>query len=92
MLATSYYRTGNIEKADEMLKELENQSQTNTKALHAIATNFAELGRNDEALIALQKCFEQREERMIWIKNEPRLANLRNDKRFQEILQKMRLK
>lgn len=91
LLATSYYKTGNIEKADEMLKELENQSQTNTKALHAIATNFAELGRNEEALIALQKCFEQREERMIWIKNEPRLANLRNDLRFREILQKMRL-
>lgn len=91
LLATSYYKTGNIEKSDEMLKELENQSQTNTKVLHAVAINYAEIGRNDEAIIALQKCFEQREERIIWIKNEPRLANLRNDLRFRDILQKMRL-
>lgn len=90
LLATAYHRTGNIEKADEMLKELEIQSQTNTKALHAIATNYAELGRSDEAIIALQKCFEQREERMIWLKSELRFANLRNDSRFQEILQKMK--
>ena len=91
LLATAYHKTVNIEKADEMLNELKMQSQTNTKALHALATNYAEIGRNDEAIIALQKCLEQREERMIWIKNEPRLANLRNDARFQEILKKMRL-
>jgi len=39
----------------------------------------------------LQKCFELREERMMWLKVEPRFAGLRNDARFQELLRKMKL-
>ena len=53
--------------------------------------NYAELGRVDAAMWALKKCFDQREERMVWLNVEPRFANLRNDFRFQEIGQKLRL-
>ncbi|MEJ7622787.1 MAG: hypothetical protein WKF34_02220 [Pyrinomonadaceae bacterium] len=77
--------------ADEILKQLEILGQDNTKALYALVMNYAESGRYDEAFIALQKCFDQREEKMIWMKNEPRFANLRNDSRYQDILQRMKL-
>jgi hypothetical protein len=39
----------------------------------------------------LEKCFEMREERMMWIKVEPRFANLKDNSRFHEILRKMNL-
>ncbi len=91
LLATAYHRVGQAEKAAEKLKQLEELAQTDTKALYSLAENYTELGRFDEAVWTLEKCFEMREERMIWIKIEPRFANLRGDARFQEILSKMKL-
>ena len=39
----------------------------------------------------LEKCFERHEERLVWLKVEPRFENLRSDPRFKELVQKMRL-
>lgn len=91
LLATAYLKIGQTEKADEKLRQLEELSRTEPKALYALAENYAERGRFDDALAALEKCFEQREERLIWLKVEPRFAALRGDARFLEILQKMNL-
>ncbi|HVE58012.1 MAG TPA: winged helix-turn-helix domain-containing protein [Pyrinomonadaceae bacterium] len=91
LLAHAYRKNGQPEKADENLRQLEELSQTDTKALYSLAENYTERGRFDEALAVLQKCFELREERMIWLKVEPRFEDLRNDARFQELLRKMNL-
>ena len=91
LLAASYEKTGQSEKADEMLKELEMQSRTENKALYSLAMNYAELGRSAEALAALEKCFETREHRMLWLAVEPRFANLHSEPRFQLLLRKMNL-
>jgi len=53
--------------------------------------NYAELGRADEAITAPEKCFEVREQRMLWVSVEPRFANLKNEPRFRQLLGKMRL-
>lgn len=91
LLVTAYHRTGQAEKRDGTLKQLEELAHTDPKALYSLAENYAELGRSDEALAALEKCFEVREERMMWLKVEPRFADLKGDARFHEILGKMNL-
>ena len=91
LLATAYHRTAQVEKRDETLNQLEALAQTDTKALYSLAENYTELGRIDEALVALEKCFSVREERMMWLKVEPRFAELKSNARFQEILRKMNL-
>lgn len=91
LLVTSHHRSGQTEKRDERLKQLEELAQTDTKALYSLAENYAELGRTDEALAALAKCIEVREERMMWLKVEPRLAGLKGNARFDEILRRMNL-
>jgi DNA-binding winged helix-turn-helix (wHTH) protein/TolB-like protein/Flp pilus assembly protein TadD len=91
LLVTSHHRAGQSGKRDERLKQLEKLAQTDTKALYALAENYAELGRTDEALAALEKCIEVREERMMWIKVEPRLAQLKGNARFDQILRRMNL-
>jgi TolB-like protein/Flp pilus assembly protein TadD len=91
LVITAYHRTGQAEKRDEKLKQLEELAQTDSKALYSLAENYAELGRSDEALAALEKCFEMREERMMWLKVEPRFATLKGDARFHEILRRMNL-
>ena len=59
--------------------------------MYSLAMNYANNNRIDDALAALEKCYEMHEERMMWLKIEPRFANLRNNERFKEILQKMKL-
>ena len=91
LLVTSHHRSGQNAKRDERLRQLEELAETDTKALYALAENYAELGRTDEALAALEKCIEVREERMMWIKVEPRLAQLKGNARFDAILRRMNL-
>ncbi len=91
LLATAYHRTGQTEKRDLVLRQNEELARTDTKALYGLAENYAELGRADEAVALLEKCFELREERLMWLKVEPRFVGLRNDARFQELLRRMNL-
>jgi DNA-binding winged helix-turn-helix (wHTH) protein/TolB-like protein/Tfp pilus assembly protein PilF len=91
MLATAYEKNGQIEEASAMRSHLRKMAETDPKSLYFLSMNDSELGRREEAIAALQKCLELREERMIWTKDEPRFANLAGDARFQEILRKMNL-
>ena len=91
LLAASYAKTGQTEKADEMLRQLEIQAQTDKKSLYQLAMNYAELGRTEEAVSALEKVLAAHEQKMMWVKVEPRFVNLRGEPRFQAILEKMRL-
>ncbi|HKU74606.1 MAG TPA: winged helix-turn-helix domain-containing protein [Pyrinomonadaceae bacterium] len=91
LLVTSHHRSGQTGKRDERLKQLEEVARTDTKALYALAENYAELGRTNDALAALEKCIEVREERMMWLKVEPRLAQLKGNARFDGILRGMNL-
>ena len=92
LVAASFQRTNQPDKAEALVKELETQSETDSKPLYSLAMNYAETNRIDEAINALQKCFQAHEERMIWLNIEPRFANLRSDARFQSLIQKMKLK
>ncbi len=91
LVSTAYRRTNQTEQAEITLRQLEELAQTDSKAIYSSAMNYAELNRIDEAIAALQKSFEMREERMAWINVEPRFANLRTDERFLELVRKMRL-
>jgi DNA-binding winged helix-turn-helix (wHTH) protein/TolB-like protein/Flp pilus assembly protein TadD len=91
LLVTSHHRSGQTGKRDQRLKQLEELAQTDTKALYALAENYAELGSINEALATLEKCIEMREERMMWLKVEPRFAELKGNARFKEILRRMNL-
>ncbi len=91
LLAAAYSRTGQTEKAGAMLNELELQSHTDKKALYSLAMNYAELGRTQEAITALENCFAVHEQRMVWVGVEPRFGSLKHEPRFRQILGKMRL-
>lgn len=88
-LASLYTKTGNLAKAGEHLQKLEEMSKENSKADYSLALNYAELGRVDEAFAALEKCFTLREERLVWITVDPRLATIRDDARFRQLIEKM---
>jgi DNA-binding winged helix-turn-helix (wHTH) protein len=91
LISGSYQKLGNHERAEALIKDLEAQAQTDSKSMYSLAMNYAETNRTDDAIRLLQKCFEMREERMVWIKVEPRFANLQKDSRFKELIGKMKL-
>ncbi len=91
MLATAYYKTGLLGKSTELRNHLKKLAEDDPKSLYFLALHDSELGRTEEALTALQKCIELREERVVTTKGEPRFAAIRGDPRFQELLQKLNL-
>ncbi len=91
MLATAYHKIGPQEKAAQMQSHLRELAATDSKALYFLAIHYSETGRAEEAVAALQKCFELREERMVWTKDEPRFAALKDDPRLRTILQRMNI-
>ncbi len=89
LMAAAYQRSNDDQRAAEMLALLDVAARSDTKALYSLAMNYAEFGRRDEAIGALEKCFAMHEERMVWINVEPRFATLRDDTRFQELVRRM---
>jgi DNA-binding winged helix-turn-helix (wHTH) protein/TolB-like protein len=91
MLATAYHKTGHLVKATAMRNRLKKLAEKDPKSLYFLALHDSELGRTDEAVAALWKCIELREERVVTTKDEPRFSAIKDDPRFHAILQKINL-
>ncbi len=91
MLATAYHKSGQFAKAKEMRNRLKKLAERDPKSLYFLAYHDSEIGRLDEAIAALWKCIELREERIVTTKDDPRFAAIKDDPRFRAILQKVNL-
>lgn len=91
LLSASYRHLGQIEKADEYLRKIEEDAAKNTRAFYFLAIVYAELGRSEEAIRTLEKCFDLQEELVVWMNTEPSFSSLKNDSRFQNLLNKLNL-
>jgi hypothetical protein len=56
-----------------------------------LASLYGDLGEKDKALELLRKASDLHDDRLLWIKIDPRLDSLRSDTRFNQFLQKMNL-
>jgi Flp pilus assembly protein TadD len=56
-----------------------------------IAMVYNGLGEREETLEWLERGFEQREPRMVFLRGEPKWDNLRDDPRFQDLLRRIGL-
>lgn len=91
LLSGAYIRSGQPERASPLVETLRKRAETDTKSGYSLAVANAELGRRAEAIAELRRCLNEHEERMIWIKIEPRLDSLRDDPAFAQILKDMKL-
>ena len=89
-LASSYYKSGQKEKAGEIFRELENLVNLNKPnvAIYAAAA-YASIGEKEKALHFLDKSYGMHDADMIWLKMEPHFISLHNEIRYQEMLKKV---
>jgi TolB-like protein/Flp pilus assembly protein TadD len=87
-LAESYVAAGTRERAEKLLNELKEQPDRAVFAFQ-IGEICAELGRGDEAFEWLEKCYQARCAGMAHLKETPRLASLRSDPRYRDLLRRV---
>jgi TolB-like protein/tetratricopeptide (TPR) repeat protein len=89
-LAHAYARGGDIRRAKEGLRELEQLSQHRYVSPYWLALVHAGLGQQDAAFECLSKSRAERDVWLVWLKVEPRFDCLRRYPRFDELLRTMR--
>jgi tetratricopeptide (TPR) repeat protein len=94
MLGIFYAVSGNKGEAEKVLlqlKELRRLSKGRFVPSAETAIIYAALGKKDEAFEWLDRAYEDRSERLSWLKVDPELDSLRSDARFAELMRRMRL-
>jgi len=89
--AVAYARMGQDARSREMLEYLEKRARDDSENEYRLAMANAELGRAEQAIKHLQRCFSVHDDRLVWLPVEPCFDSLRTDARFQELLRKMKL-
>jgi tetratricopeptide (TPR) repeat protein len=90
-LAHAYAIAGRRSEAEMLLRQLNERAQhTYVPAFH-IAIIYAGLGQKDQALVWLEKGYQERSAWMVWLKVDPRLDALHSDPRFQDLLRRVGL-
>jgi serine/threonine-protein kinase len=86
-----YAVAGQRGEAQKTLGELQEMSKHRYVSSEEIALIYTGLGDKEQALRFLEKAYEERTPRLIWIGVEPRFAPLRSDPRFAELLRRIGL-
>jgi eukaryotic-like serine/threonine-protein kinase len=90
-LGYAYAKSGRREEALRALDELQRSpGQRRASAFHLALVHIG-LGENDRAIELLENAYNERAERLVWIRADPRFDPLRLDARFNEILRGMGL-
>lgn len=82
-------KAGNEVEARQVLDELSEQAKERFVPPYYFALIYNGLGETDKAIAWLERGFEQRDSKMVFLKVDSKWNNLRSDPRFVEILRKM---
>ncbi|MBO0858618.1 MAG: protein kinase [Chloracidobacterium sp.] len=90
-LGYAYAKSGRREDATRALDELQRQQGQRRASPFHLALVHIGLGENDSALELLRNAYNERGERLVWIRADARFDPLRMEPRFNEILAGMGL-
>ena len=86
-----YGRSNQRREALKMLDELKELSKRKYVTSYGVALVYAGLGESDQALVWLNKGYEERTHWLVWLKLDPRWDGLSSDPRFTELLRRVGL-
>jgi tetratricopeptide (TPR) repeat protein len=87
-----YAISGKRHEARQILEALEAQAKKRNVSAYSVALIHAGLGDIDSAFIWLERAYEERDELLTWLSTDPRLDNLRADRRTYELMGRIGLK
>jgi hypothetical protein len=90
-LAHVYAAQGKREDARRLIDWLQGESKKSYVSSYHAAVIYAGLGEKDKAFERLSQAAEERSTLLVYLKKDPRLANLRSDPRFQALLNRVGL-
>jgi DNA-binding winged helix-turn-helix (wHTH) protein/tetratricopeptide (TPR) repeat protein len=85
-LGYTYARAGDVASARKFLAKLIERAGRNEASPYNVAHVYAGLGDKAEALAWLGKAFDQRDERMVMLRQDCKFDGLRSDPRFGQLL------
>jgi TolB-like protein/Tfp pilus assembly protein PilF len=92
-LAHTYALTGQRPEALKVMAQLNQIEAEEKRAFPTFAMVYAHagLGNKDAAFSWLEKSYQERRDRMVWLSVDPLLEPLRSDPRFQDLVRRMKL-
>ncbi len=90
-LGQAYALAGKIDRAQEVLRQLEELSRQAYVSPYALAYVYTGLGDHDKAMDCLERAYEERADAVYGIKGSFLFASLRSHPRFTALLKKMNL-
>ena len=82
-------KSGKQAEARTVLEELLKRSAERYVPPYNIALIYNGLDERDQTLARLERGYEQRDQKMVFLKVEPKWNNLRADPRFQDLLRRV---
>lgn len=90
-LAHAYATVGRRSEAETLLRQLHERAQRTYVPSFHIEIIYTGLEQEDQALVWLEKGYQEGSAWMVWLKVDPRLDVLRSDPRFQDLLHRVGL-
>ena len=90
-LAHAYGVSGQKEKAQKILGELEGRAKKESISGYQFALIYVGLGEKKKALAALERAFRERSTLLTYSKMDPRFDSIRSDVRFIDIQRRIGL-
>ena len=90
-LAHALAKDGQINEARRVLSELEKHAKQSYVPPYSFAVLHAGLGQQSQALDWLERGFQDRSLRPVWLRFDPRLDDLRKDDRFIQLVRRIGL-
>jgi tetratricopeptide (TPR) repeat protein len=90
-LAFACALAGRRKEALKLLQELKRQRQRRYVSAYAVALVYIGLGNREEAFSWLERAYRERSSALPFIATNPRLAEIRGDKRFQKLMNRLNL-
>jgi TolB-like protein/Tfp pilus assembly protein PilF len=90
-LGELYARWGRTREARNTIRQLQKRSEKEYVSDYWVATIYAALGEKDRAFQLLENAYNERSEWILFLKVDPRFANLRTDSRFADLIRRVGL-
>ena len=90
-LGVAYFKTGKKEKSMEFLNKLKSKSEKSSVGSPSFFTAavYTAMGETDQALLSLEKAYQDHEVEMYWFKEEPLFKPLHGERRFEALVEKV---